>query len=243
MNALEISNLSKSFRVPEYRRETIREHVLSCFRPTHYRANPVLQAINFHVALGETLGIMGRNGCGKSTLLRILAGIYQPDSGAVIRHGGITPILGLGVGWNFELDALDNIELMGTAMGSSLRDLRRKREAILDFGGLTSFARLQLKHYSNGMAARLAYAVAFHAVREILLLDEILAVGDADFRLRCYERFRQFHQQGHTVILVSHNPSEIAQFCDRALLLEQGRIHTCGTGAEVADAYSKLWTT
>ena len=133
----------------------------------------VLDGISFSVERGQTLGIMGRNGCGKSTLLKILSGIYQPDSGAVITRAPLTPILELGVGWNPELDAIDNIMLIGSVMGLTLKELRASTDEILDFAELQRFANLKLQHYSSGMASRLAYAIAFRAVREILILDEI----------------------------------------------------------------------
>jgi ABC-type polysaccharide/polyol phosphate transport system ATPase subunit len=180
---------------------------------------------------------MGANGAGKSTLLKILCGIYVPDSGEVISRAPITPILELGIGWNPELDAIDNILLMGTIMGLSLAELRRDLDEILEFAELTPFARMHLKHYSSGMAARLGYAVAFKAVREVLVLDEILAVGDAGFKQRCEERYRQLRARGHSAIVVSHNPEIIASFCDRALLLESGRFVMEGPSERVAASY------
>jgi ABC-type polysaccharide/polyol phosphate transport system ATPase subunit len=167
---------------------------------------------------------MGRNGCGKSTLLKILCGIYAPDSGAVRVHAGITPILELGVGWNPELDAIDNVFLIGTVMGLPLREVEARLDDILAFAEVERFARLKLKHYSSGMASRLAYAVAFHAVREVLVLDEIFAVGDEGFKAKCEERYRQLRADGHTVLLVSHAPPVVMNFCDRVIVIDQGRI-------------------
>src|SRR5579864_4831272 len=163
---------------------------------------------------------MGRNGCGKSTLLKIICGIFPPDSGTVHAHAPITPILELGVGWNPELDAVDNVCLVGSVMGLTLAELRRMMGEILAFADLEPFAHLKLKHYSSGMSSRLGYSVAFAAVREILILDEIFAVGDAGFMAKCEARFRELHAAGHTVVLVSHNPKNIASFCDRALLMD-----------------------
>jgi ABC-type polysaccharide/polyol phosphate transport system ATPase subunit len=154
----------------------------------------------------------------------------------------VTPILELGVGWNPDLDAIDNIELLGTVMGLTLTELRAATPDILEFADLTRFARLELRHYSSGMAARLAYAVAFRAVREVLVLDEIFAVGDAGFKERCQGRYRDLHRRGHAVLLVSHEPRTIAAFCDRALLLDGGRIVMDGPAAAVADRYIALLT-
>ena len=183
----------------------------------------MLRSVSLTLSQGESLGLMGANGSGKSTLLKLLCGIYIPDSGAVVAKAGITPILELGIGWNPELDAIDNIYLMGTLMGLSLYELRPSVDEILEFAELRPFARMHLKHYSSGMAARLAYAVAFKAVRDVLILDEILAVGDAGFKQRCEERYRQLRAKGHSTIVVSHNPDIVSRFCDRALLLEGGR--------------------
>jgi ABC-type polysaccharide/polyol phosphate transport system ATPase subunit len=237
MDLLELDNVSKSFWIPDEHRDTIREHVFAALRPRPLRELRVLDSVSLSLRQGEALGLMGANGCGKSTLLKILCGIYEPDSGRVVTRADVTPILELGVGWNPELDAIDNVYLMGTLMGLSLAEVRDSLDDILDFAELRSFARMHLKYYSSGMAARLGYAVAFRAVRDILVLDEILAVGDAGFKLRCEERYRQLRARGHSTIVVSHNPNVISMFCDRALLLEGGRFVMDGPAPEVATAY------
>lgn len=232
--------VSKSFIIPSVRRDTIREHALDLFRLRPHETLRVLDSVSFDLRRGESLGLMGRNGSGKSTLLKILSGIYAPDAGEVDVRAAVTPILELGVGWNPDLDAVDNIELLGTVMGLPLRELRRATPGILSFAGLERFARLELRHYSSGMAARLAYAVAFRAVRDVLILDEIFAVGDAEFKERCQDRYRELHGSGRSMLLVSHEPRTIATFCDRALLLEGGRIVMDGAAPDVADAYLAL---
>jgi ABC-type polysaccharide/polyol phosphate transport system ATPase subunit len=237
MTLIELQDVSKSFWIPDERRDTIREHVFGAFRPRPLRELRVLQSVSLSLRRGEALGLMGGNGAGKSTLLKILCGIYVADSGRVVANAAITPILELGVGWNPELDAVDNICLMGTVMGMSLRELRRDVDEILEFAELRPFARMHLKHYSSGMSARLAYAVAFKAVREVLVLDEVLAVGDAGFKQRCQERYRELRRRGHSAIVVSHNPDLISTFCDRALLLEGGRFVMEGSAEGVAAAY------
>jgi ABC-type polysaccharide/polyol phosphate transport system ATPase subunit len=237
MKVIEAQGLSKAFRIPSVRRDTVREHVLGGFRPGHFRQLQVLDDVTFHVTRGETLGIMGRNGSGKSTLLRIVCGVYPPDRGSIITRGAITPILQLGVGWEPELDAIDNVCLVGTVMGLSLQQVRERMDRILAFAELAEFARLKLKHYSSGMASRLGYAVAFEAVREVLVLDEIFAVGDAGFRARCEERYRQLRARGQTVLLVSHDPNIVSRFCDRALLIDAGRIMAEGSGEIIAGRY------
>jgi ABC-type polysaccharide/polyol phosphate transport system ATPase subunit len=232
--------VSKSFRIPAVRRDTVREHALDLFRRRPHETLRVLEDVTFELRRGESLGLMGRNGSGKSTLLKILSGIYAPGAGEVIVRAPVTPILELGVGWNPDLDAIDNIELLGTVMGLPLAELRRATPDILAFAGLERFANLELRHYSSGMAARLAYAVAFRAVRDILILDEIFAVGDAAFKEQCQERYRELHRAGKSLLLVSHEPRTIAAFCTRALLLEGGRIVMDGPAAEVAEAYLAL---
>src|SRR5438093_6153916 len=157
-------DVSKTFQIPSVRRETLREHVLGFFRPRRVQTLTVLNRVTFDVRRGETVGIMGRNGSGKSTLLRIVCGIYEADAGSVTVRVPVSPVLDLGAGWNRELDAVDNALILATTLGMTLRAARGSLEEILDFAGLQKFANLTLKHFSSGMAARLAYAVAFKAV-------------------------------------------------------------------------------
>jgi ABC-type polysaccharide/polyol phosphate transport system ATPase subunit len=239
---IDVAGVSKTFTIPSSRRETVREHALDFFRPRPQERLRVLESVSFELRQGESLGLMGRNGCGKSTLLKIVSGIYPVDSGRVDVHAAVTPILELGVGWNPDLDAIDNIELLGTVMGMTLKQLRAATDEILEFAELEKFAHLELRHYSSGMAARLAYAVAFRAVREVLILDEVFAVGDAGFKERCQQRYRDLHRAGHSMLLVSHEPRTIATFCDRALLLEGGRILLSGAAEMVANRYLELLT-
>jgi len=240
MLVLEITDVSKRFLIPSARRETVREHLFGLLRPRHFESLQVLDRVSLCLEPGEALGIMGRNGSGKSTLLKIIAGIYPPDAGRVARHAPMTPLLELGVGWNPELDAIDNVFLIGSVLGLSLREIESSMDEILDFAELASFAHLKLKYFSTGMASRLAYAVAFQAVRDVLILDEIFAVGDFGFKQRCQERYRELHAAGHAILLVSHDPAIIADHCDRALLLDGGRILLDDTPHEVAQAYQNL---
>ena len=237
MNPIDVHNVSKSFWIPDEHRDTIREHAMRGFKQRPLRELPVLRSVSLSLRPGESLGLMGANGSGKSTLLKILCGIYVPDAGQVVARAPITPILELGVGWNPELNAVDNVFLIGTLMGLSLAELRRDVYAILDFAELRSFAHMQLKHYSSGMAARLAYAVAFRAVRGVLILDEVFAVGDAGFKARCEERYKELRAAGHSTIVVSHEPYIIKSFCDRAVLLEDGDIVCDGSVDGVVDQY------
>lgn len=242
MRIIEVEAISKAFSIPSVRRETLREHLFGAFKPRRFERLQILDGVSFGVERGDTLGIMGRNGSGKSTLLKILCGIYPPDRGRVVRRGAVTPILELGVGWNTELDAIDNVYLIGSVMGITLPDIRRSMDDILAFAELERFANLKLKFYSSGMSARLAYAVAFRAVRDVLVLDEIFAVGDAAFKARCQDRYQQLHAQGHTVVMVSHDPHVIRSFCSQAVLLEGGRIVVSGGADVVADRYLSMLT-
>ena len=239
---IDVQSVSKAFRIPTVHRNTLREHVLGVFEPRQFQRLQVLDDVSFSVKQGEALGIMGRNGSGKSTLLKIMCGVYQADRGRVVRHAALTPILELGVGWNPELDAIDNVCLIGSVMGLSLDEIKRRMDRILAFAELERFANLKVKHYSSGMSARLGYAVAFEAVRDVLVLDEIFAVGDAGFRAKCEERYRELRSAGHAVIIVSHAPPVIRQFCDRAILLERGRISCEGPPDLAVDSYLALLT-
>ena len=242
MAVIEVRDVAKQFRIPSVRRDTVREHALDLFRPRTFETLQVLESISFDLQCGDTIGIMGRNGCGKSTLLRIIAGIYRPDRGSVTSLAPITPILELGIGWNPELDAIDNICLLGLVMGMSLAEVRAATDDILAFAELERFANVKLQHYSSGMASRLAYSVAFKAVRDILVLDEIFAVGDAGFRARCERRYMDLRDAGHTIIMVSHDPRIVSTFCPRALLLDGGRVIADGTGADIARQYLQFLT-
>ena len=239
---IEVDTVSKAFRIPSVHRQTIREHLLGMFEPRRFQSLQVLDGVSVEIRRGEAVGIMGRNGSGKSTLLKIMCGVFPPDKGRVSTSAAITPILELGVGWNPDLDAVYNVFLVGAVMGLSLQQIRRSMDEILAFAELERFANLKLMHYSSGMSARLGYAVAFQAVREVLVLDEIFAVGDAGFRERCEERYRELRSLGHTVIMVSHDPRIISTFCDRALLVDGGRIVMDGAASDVADRYVSMLT-
>jgi len=234
---VEAVGVAKSFRLPSAGQRTIRAAALSLVRAPREEELRVLEDVSFVVREGEAVGVMGRNGSGKSTLLRTICGIYRPDRGRVTVRATITPILELGTGWSPELDAVDNVLLLGTVMGLPLREVEAAVPEILEFAGLARFARLPLKRYSSGMAARLAYSVAFAAVQGVLVLDEIFAVGDAEFRARCEQRYRALRAGGQTVLLVSHDPRTILDFCDRALLLERGRMVLDDRPSAVVDAY------
>ena len=240
MSVVSVRNVAKSFRIPAPDRQTVRENLLGFLRPRATQEMRALDGISFTVEKGSAVGILGRNGSGKTTLMRILAGIYLPDRGAVEIAAPDTPILGLGVGWNEELDAIDNVCLLGTVLGFSLAELRAGMDEILEFAELERFATTPLRQYSSGMKVRLAYAVAFRSVSDILLLDEVFAVGDAGFKKRCRQRCETFKAAGHTTLLVSHDPDEVRSFCERGILLENGKIMVDDTADRAVEAYLAL---
>jgi ABC-2 type transport system ATP-binding protein len=215
----------------------VRESLFHAFRRTPTEQLTVLDDVSFSIARGETFGVMGRNGSGKSTLLKVLAGIYRADRGRVHVGAAVTPVLELGVGWNPELDAVDNILLVGTVMGLSLKQARAAVDEILAFAELERFANLELKHFSSGMASRLGYAVAFRVANEVILIDEIFAVGDHGFKERCVARFKELKAAGHTIVLVSHGASYVEELCDRAVLLSSGKVVALGSAQEIARGY------
>jgi ABC-type polysaccharide/polyol phosphate transport system ATPase subunit len=240
MSLIEIDKVSKAFQIPSVHRTTVREHLLGLLEPRRFQRLQVLDDVSFEVRQGEALGIMGRNGSGKSTLLKVVCGVYLPDQGRVTARAAITSILELGVGWNAELDAVDNVLLIGSVMGLTLKEIRRSLDEILAFAELERFANMKLKHYSSGMSERLGYAVAFKAVRDVLVLDEIFAVGDAEFQRKCFATLEQFRARGKTILFVSHTPSSIRTMCDRVCVLEHGRLQFDGSVDEGLAFYEQL---
>jgi ABC-type polysaccharide/polyol phosphate transport system ATPase subunit len=236
-DAVVVRGISKSFRIPHERRDTVREHFLHPRKRTSYEVNAVLRDVNFSIQKGERFGIVGRNGCGKTTLLKTIAGIYRADEGEVRVSGMLSPFIELGVGFNPELSARDNIMISGALLGLSRRDLREGFDEIIAFAELERFVDQRLKNYSSGMQVRLAYSVAIQVPFDILLVDEVLAVGDAKFQEKCVRTFDEFSEAGKTVVLVSHNPDAIREHCERAMLLENGAVISIGSADEIVDLY------
>ena len=222
--AIDVSGVSKSFRIPHEQRHYLKEYFLHPFRRVSYERNDALKDVSFSVDAGEFFGIFGPNGSGKSTLLRILAGIYVPDTGRVQVNGLLSPFIELGVGFNLELNARDNIRINSALAGLSRRQLDEKFDAILEFSELERFVDQKLKNYSSGMLMRLAYSIAIQIPFDVLLLDEVLAVGDEAFQEKCFASFERFKEEGKTVVLVTHAYPLLQRFCDRVLVIEHGRI-------------------
>jgi len=218
-------------------RELFRRRVLR--RPLHVRQPRfALSGLDLRVGQGEGVALLGRNGSGKSTVLRLLAGIYQPTSGEIEVRGRIGTVMELGAGFHPELTGTENVHLYGAMLGLSRREVASRYERILDFAGLGDFIAMPVKYYSSGMQARLAFAVAICVDPDILLLDEVLAVGDQGFRERCMERLRRFREGGGTLVAVSHDPKGIAELCERAVWLQDGQVRMEGPTVEVAAAYA-----
>jgi ABC-type polysaccharide/polyol phosphate transport system ATPase subunit len=235
--AIDVTGVSKSFRIPHEQRMYFKEYFLHPFRRTTYERNEALQDVTFSVQQGEFFGISGPNGSGKSTLLRILAGIYVPDRGHVRVRGLLSPFIELGVGFNLELNARDNIRINGTLAGLTTRQLGQKFDDILEFSELERFVDQKLKNYSSGMLMRLAYSIAIQIPFDILLLDEVLAVGDESFQAKCFASFERFKEGGKTVVLVTHALDLLDRFCDRVLLLDHGVVRNVGPPDDVIEEY------
>ena len=238
--AVSVDRASKTFRVPTERVHTLKETVLHPFRRTTYEEFVALRDVSFDVAHGEFLGIVGRNGSGKSTLLKCMAGIYALDRGGIYVDGRLSAFIELGVGFNNDLPARDNVLINGTMLGLSPREARRRYDSIIDFAELREFEHLKIKNYSSGMLVRLAFAVMIHVDAAILLVDEVLAVGDAAFQQKCFDEFYRLRDANKTVILVTHDMGAVEKFCDRAILLDRGMVMCDGDPHRVGMEYLEV---
>ena len=235
--AIEVKNVSKTFKIPHEAINTMRGAFVNILVKKKYETFKALDNINFSVKKGEFFGIIGRNGSGKSTLLKILAGIYQPDIGQVKINGLISPFLELGIGFNPSLSGRDNIYLNGSVLGLTKKQIDKKFKSIVQFSELERFIDQKVKNYSSGMQVRLAFSVAIHANRDILLMDEVLAVGDINFQQKCLREFSKYRNMGKTIILVTHDIDTVKLHCNRALLLKNGKIFSYGNPEKVVRSY------
>lgn len=238
--AIKVDHVSKTFRIPHEKVSSIRGAVTGALKKNagceDFKA---LDDVSFEVKKGEFFGIIGRNGSGKSTLLKVLAGIYQADKGKVKIDGMISPFLELGIGFNPELSGRDNVYLNATVLGMTKKQIDAKFDSIVAFSELERFIDQKLKNYSSGMSVRLAFSVSIHANREILLMDEVLAVGDTNFQSKCLTEFARYKEMGKTVILVTHDVGVVQRYCDRAMLLGNGKIIKIGNAEEVGNEYMR----
>lgn len=237
---IEVRDVDKSFRIPHNRVDSLRERLTHPLAGREHRVLQALHAISFDVHRGEFFGIVGRNGSGKSTLLKIMASIYRADAGRIRMAGRLAPFIELGVGFNPELTSRENVVLNGVLMGLSRREAARRLDAVLDFAELREFADLKLKNYSSGMMVRLAFAVMVEADADVMLIDEVLAVGDASFAQKCLQVFRERREAGRTIVLVTHDMSTVQGFCDRAMLVHDSELQYIGDPDETALRYFRL---
>jgi ABC-2 type transport system ATP-binding protein len=235
-----VDHVTKRFVVPHERRNTLKERVLHPVRRSGVHRFEALNDVTFAVERGEFFGIVGRNGSGKSSLLKCLAGIYRTDAGEIYVDGRVSTFIELGVGFNPELAARDNVVMNGVMLGLSPREARGHVDEVIRFAELEEFVDLKLKNYSSGMHVRLAFSVMIQVRADILLVDEILAVGDANFQQKCFDVFFRMRDEGKTVLFVTHDMAAVQRFCHRALLLERGQIVAIGAPDEVADRYLQL---
>ena len=237
---VEISKLTKSFKIPLEASSGVKQQLINILKGRKgYRVFTPLKDISFTINEGDFFGIVGRNGSGKSTLLKTIAGIYTPNSGNVKVHGSLVPFIELGVGFNPELTGRENIFLNGALLGFSHEEMESMYRAIVEFAELEDFMEERLKNYSSGMQVRLAFSIAIRAHADILLLDEVLAVGDEAFQKKCYSYFDKLKREKRTVILVTHDMAAVERFCTKAVFIEDGHVKMIGKPYRIAAAYSR----
>jgi len=236
--SVNVKHVSKKFRLYHEKRTSVYEAVLGYFsRKKHYETIDALDDVTFDVKKGEMFGIIGRNGSGKTTLLRILSNIYRPDSGSVDIKGTIIPILALGLGFHPELTATTNIIQSGTLLGFSRKEISDRIDDVIKFAELEKFADIKIKNFSSGMQMRLAFSTAIQVDPDVLILDEVFAVGDLNFQKKCFNTIMDFKKRGKSIIFVSHDMAPIKDFCDRAIFLNRGKVETIGTPDEAIASY------
>lgn len=237
-----INDVSKSFVLPHEKKTSVKSNFTSLFRKSGKNTKQTaLKNINLEIQKGEFFGIVGRNGGGKSTLLKIIAGIYQPTRGSVSVKGRLVPFIELGVGFNPELTGRENVFLNGAILGFERKEIEHNYPKIVEFAELEDFMDQKLKNYSSGMQVRLAFACATLAEADILVVDEVLAVGDADFQRKCYDYFKALKRAGVTVVFVTHDMNAVREYCDRAVLIEDTVIKDVGTAEAISDNYLQLF--
>jgi ABC-2 type transport system ATP-binding protein len=243
--AIKVENVSKDFILPQEKVNSVKGLLTGATKGRSRRkikeTQHALRDVSFAIKQGEFFGIVGRNGSGKSTMLKILAGIYQPTEGKVYTRGKLVPFIELGVGFNPELTGRENVYLNGAMLGFSEKEVDDMYGSIVKFAELERFMDQKLKNYSSGMQVRLAFSLAIRAEADILLIDEVLAVGDADFQRKCYDYFKSLKKNKKTVVFVSHDMSAIREYCDSAIMIEDSRIVFSGSASDTAKEYTKLF--
>lgn len=239
--AVFIKDLYKSFKLPHEQHSGIKQLLVNAAkRKKGYEVQHVIDDVSFEIKKGEFFGIVGRNGSGKSTLLKLLAGIYVPDKGLVQVNGSLTPFIELGVGFNPELTGRENVFMNGAMLGFSRKEMEAMYADIVEFAEIEKFMDQKLKNYSSGMQVRLAFSIAIRSNSEILVLDEVLAVGDENFQKKCISVFEKYKTNHQTIILVTHDMATVKKFCTKALLIDKGKIVDIGSPIKVANTYTEL---
>lgn len=242
-NAISVKHVSKNFLLPHERQQSLKRVFTGMLRKREkgFEVQHALKGINFEVTEGEFFGIVGRNGSGKSTLLKMLAGIYQPTKGSITTAGKLVPFIELGVGFNPELTGRENVYLNGALLGFSKQEIDAQYQDIVEFAELSRFMDQKLKNYSSGMQVRLAFSLATRAQADILLVDEVLAVGDAAFQRKCFEYFKQLKADNKTVVFVTHDMNAVREYCDRAMLIDKSEMKLIGDPQDIAREYALLF--
>ena len=233
-----VNNISKSFKLK--RTKSVLEHLKDISKNSGNNLVHSLEDVSFSVKKGEMLGVIGLNGSGKTTLLRIISGVYKPDSGSVKVHGKMAPLLQIGTGFHPELNSQENIMMYGLLLGLKKEEIKSKIPAILEFAELQEFTEMKLKNYSTGMRARLGFSTALQVDPEILLVDEVLAVGDAAFKEKSSKAFLSFKERGKTIVYTTHNIGSVSELSDRVLLLDKGKVVMIGKPDEVVAKYNEI---
>jgi ABC-2 type transport system ATP-binding protein len=238
--AVAINNIHKEFILPQHRNTTFKQTVVNIVKKNNKVTQKVLDGVSLNVNKGDFFGIVGRNGSGKSTLLKLIAGVYTPTAGSIDVNGGLTPFIELGVGFNPELSGRDNVFLNGALLGFNRKQMGAMYDDIVAFAELEPFMDQKLKNYSSGMQVRLAFSIAIKAESDILMFDEVLAVGDANFQEKCIKQFEKYKSEKKTIILVTHSMATVAQFCNRVAILESGKLNFIGKPTDAIHRYNEL---
>lgn len=238
--AVSVKDIHKEFILPQSKNSTFKQTVVNIVKKNNKVTQKTLDGVSFDIHRGDFFGIVGRNGSGKSTLLKLIAGVYTPTAGSIDVHGGLTPFIELGVGFNPELSGRDNVYLNGALLGFTRKQMDEMYSEIVAFAELEPFMDQKLKNYSSGMQVRLAFSIAIKAKNDVLIFDEVLAVGDEAFQRKCLDVFEGYKASRQTVILVTHDMSTVKKFCTRAALISEGKVLKVGDPREIADSYSNL---